>query len=331
MRDSRSSIPPAVTVTDIRDAATAGRDLELVEHHSIALESRPLRARRVVVRLPSATVIYHATNRRLRARATVQEGLLAYLVFGPRAAGTVEGLPVRAGMLVASAPGGRASFVVNPGYESLAVLVAPDEVRRQLLAHQQDPEFRSPRGVEILATGTGEALALFRFGRQLAASASRHPERFADGSAARVATGARLFALLLAAIRAPGPFDPQGLYRTQRAYSRIVAAAEQRVLAKPAERVRVPELCRAANTSERTLDAAFRRVTGLSPVQYLIRMRLHRVRAALLAAAPGSTTVSAEALTWGFRHFGEFSRTYTRCFGERPSETLRRRQPSPGG
>jgi transcriptional regulator GlxA family with amidase domain len=146
-----------------------------------------------------------------------------------------------------------------------------------------------------------------------------------------VAADIRLFALLLAAIRAPGPFDAPGLYRTTRAYSRIVAAAERRVLAKPAERVRVPDLCRAANTSERTLDTAFRRVTGLSPVQYLIRMRLHRVRAALLAAARGSTTVSAEALRWGFRHFGEFSRAYTRCFGERPSETLRRRQPPPGG
>jgi transcriptional regulator GlxA family with amidase domain len=58
---------------------------------------------------------------------------------------------------------------------------------------------------------------------------------------------------------------------------------------------------------------------------YLVRLRLHRVRAALLAAEPGATRVSTEALKWGFWHFGEFSRTYKQCFGESPSVTLRRK------
>lgn len=62
---------------------------------------------------------------------------------------------------------------------------------------------------------------------------------------------------------------------------------------------------------------------------YLIRVRLHRVRQALLAATPGSTTVSAEALRWGFWHFGEFSRAYRNCFNELPSETLRQRRAEP--
>jgi transcriptional regulator GlxA family with amidase domain len=62
---------------------------------------------------------------------------------------------------------------------------------------------------------------------------------------------------------------------------------------------------------------------GLTPVTYLIRVRLHRVRQALLAATQGSTTVSTEALNWGFWHFGEFSRAYRDCFGELPSDTLR--------
>jgi AraC family transcriptional regulator, ethanolamine operon transcriptional activator len=45
-----------------------------------------------------------------------------------------------------------------------------------------------------------------------------------------------------------------------------------------------------------------------------------------MAAASESTTVSAEALKWGFRRFGEFSRTYKDCFGETPSGALRQRQ-----
>jgi AraC-like DNA-binding protein len=51
---------------------------------------------------------------------------------------------------------------------------------------------------------------------------------------------------------------------------------------------------------------------------------LHRVRQALAAAKAESTTVSTEALNWGFWHFGEFSRAYKDCFGELPSDTLRR-------
>jgi transcriptional regulator GlxA family with amidase domain len=51
---------------------------------------------------------------------------------------------------------------------------------------------------------------------------------------------------------------------------------------------------------------------------------LHQARRALLAATQGSTTVSTVALDCGFWHFGDFSRAYRECFGELPSDTLRR-------
>ena len=83
--------------------------------------------------------------------------------------------------------------------------------------------------------------------------------------------------------------------------------------------------------SERTLQYAFKEVMGLTPLTYVIRLRLNRVRQALVAATHGSTTVSAEALRWGFWHFGDFSRAYKACFGEAPSETLRRKVVDPHG
>ena len=85
------------------------------------------------------------------------------------------------------------------------------------------------------------------------------------------------------------------------------------------------DLCRAVGVSERALEYAFKEVMGLTPVAYLTRLRLHRVRQALLAATQRTTTVSAVALDWGFWHFGEFSRAYKDCVGEMPSDTLRRR------
>ena len=104
--------------------------------------------------------------------------------------------------------------------------------------------------------------------------------------------------------------------------------AEAYALDRVGEHVSVTDLCRATGVSERTLEYAFRDVMGLTPVAYLIRLRLHRVRQGLMAGTHGSTTVTAEAVNWGFWHFGEFSHAYKECFGESPSDTLRR-PPSP--
>ena len=93
------------------------------------------------------------------------------------------------------------------------------------------------------------------------------------------------------------------------------------------------DLCQAAGVSERTLQYAFKEVMGMTPVAYLTRLRLHRVRQALRAATHCTTTVTAEALRWGFWYFGDFSRAYRECFSELPSDTLRRKPraaPEPG-
>jgi AraC family transcriptional regulator, ethanolamine operon transcriptional activator len=109
----------------------------------------------------------------------------------------------------------------------------------------------------------------------------------------------------------------------------LVKNAEDYALSHAGEPLYVTDLCRAAAVSERTLEYAFKEVLALTPVAYLQRLRLHRVRQALLAVTPGSTTVSAEALNWGLWHFGEFARAYKECFGELPSETLRRSRGEP--
>jgi transcriptional regulator GlxA family with amidase domain len=130
--------------------------------------------------------------------------------------------------------------------------------------------------------------------------------------------------LLLAALDTPADGPPPRSDRTHLARSRIVRIAEDYVLAHAGDRPHLTDLCLAAGVSERALEYAFTDVVGMSPTAYLVRVRLHRVRRALQAATRGSTTVSTEALNMGFWHFGEFSGAYKACFGERPSETLRR-------
>ena len=64
---------PAVSVTEISDPASADAGLELIELDAVQLESQPLRARSVLVRLGAASVLFHASNRRLRTSTSVQE------------------------------------------------------------------------------------------------------------------------------------------------------------------------------------------------------------------------------------------------------------------
>ncbi len=155
-------------------------------------------------------------------------------------------------------------------------------------------------------------------------TAERRPELFNDQRETRAAAQVGLLEALLAALGATTDFHTHRTDDTRRAQSRIVKAAEDYALAHMGDRLYVTDLCEASGVSERSLEYAFKEIMGMTPVAYLTRVRLHRVRQALLAATVGSTTVSVEALNGGFWHFGEFSRAYRVCFGELPSETLRR-------
>lgn len=91
----------------------------------------------------------------------------------------------------------------------------------------------------------------------------------------------------------------------------------------PAEPYDANRLAAIAQVSLRTLQEAFRRHVGMSPMAYVQEVRLQRVHRQLRAAAPGTTTVTDVAHAWGFVHLGRFARRYREHYGESPSQTLR--------
>ena len=124
------------------------------------------------------------------------------------------------------------------------------------------------------------------------------------------------------------PPAPAGCYPAERPSRRVpreqlVARVTTFLSDNISEPVTVAELSRTAGVSERTLRAAFQAVIGLSPKQYAITQRLRAVHAALRAAAPGTTTVTDIAMTYGFFELGRFAGRYRHTFGEAPSRTLR--------
>jgi AraC family ethanolamine operon transcriptional activator len=309
-----SSDLPSVTVVEISDPAIAGQGIELIDLDAVQLTSTPFRARRVVVRLEGGVVVYHSTNHRIRTRTKAQRGLLAYVTFDPRAKGTVNGLPIRPELMLAVEPETEVAFVTDAGYESITFLLPPADIRAHLHVRGREDDFGLPHGAETLQVDAAMVRRLFDWGKRLVDTAARQPALFNDRKDERAAAQVEMVETLLATLGATSDFEPAGADHVRQSQTLVVKAAEDYALSHVDERVYVT-----------ALEYAFKEVLGLTPVAYLNRLRLHRVRQALLAATHGSTTVSAVALDWGFWHFGEFSRAYKDCFDELPSDTLRRK------
>jgi AraC-like DNA-binding protein len=315
---------PAITIVEIGDSTAVGEGIEVIKLDAVQLQSMPLRARRIVVRIGASVLLFHSTNLPIRTRTALQSGFMAYVAFGPRAAGTLNGLSIGPDRVLAAGSGIEVEFVVAAGYESVSFLVPPDDIRAHLRGRRREGEFYLPHGVELLQPNLAAAHALYDWGRHLVNMAARRPQVF-DIPQTQAAAQAELLETLLATLSSAANVEFARRDLTRQAYSQVVRIAEDYALAHATKRLGVTDLCTAARVSERTLQYAFKELMGITPMAYLTRLRLHRVRQALRAATHGTTTVTAEALRWGFWHPGDFSRAYKECFGELPSETLRRK------
>ncbi len=117
-----TSASAAVTIDDLTDAATVGAGIDLAYHDAMTLQSLPLRARRVIVRLGAVMVVFYTSNLRVRTHTKVRARMLDAL--GP-AGGT------RAWSMTGPYGAGKSAFVVlltqllrRPMGESLALLRA---------------------------------------------------------------------------------------------------------------------------------------------------------------------------------------------------------------
>ena len=107
---------------------------------------------------------------------------------------------------------------------------------------------------------------------------------------------------------------------------RLVEMADAYVRASPDRLVTVSELCNALNISRRALQASFQDVLGVSPHAYIRAVSLNCVRSHLRDAESPYRSVQDAAAAFGFWHMSQFALDYREMFGERPSETLRRRE-----
>jgi AraC-like DNA-binding protein len=77
------------------------------------------------------------------------------------------------------------------------------------------------------------------------------------------------------------------------------------------------------HVSVRTLQEAFHRHLGMSPMAYVREVRLRRAHRDLRSADPSHSTVASIAHRWGFTHLGRFAAAHKARYGETPMQAIR--------
>jgi AraC-like DNA-binding protein len=126
----------------------------------------------------------------------------------------------------------------------------------------------------------------------------------------------------LAALAALDAFGTSGEPKGERAGPAMLRRACAFVEDNAHAPIGLLDIAAAAGVRPRTLQEHFRDRMGMTPTAYLRDVRLHRVRADLLAGAVA--TVAEAAQRWGFGNLGRFAADYRRAFGRPPSRDLRR-------
>jgi AraC-like DNA-binding protein len=105
----------------------------------------------------------------------------------------------------------------------------------------------------------------------------------------------------------------------------IVYRAEEYMRAHLTKPITISDLLRVSDCSRSVLFAAFRNTRNYTPMEFLTEQRLHLAREQLLYSKQ-KASVSSIAMNSGFISNSWFSQVYRKRFGERPSDTLRRRK-----
>ena len=319
---SQQAQGPAVMIFDLSDPSAAGEDFEILDQDVVHLGSEPFSAKRVLVNLDKSMFVYHSVSHRVRSRTRVPPALMAMVVVGPESRASFDGRDVDSKVLVAGEPGVEVEIVVEEEYESMTLMISPDEFTQHLRQRGREDAIRMPSGTEIWRTSESELRELFEIGKRLAETATSEPALLNNHDDVRGAAHKELLEWYFAALQMVEPSEPSRVEQTSQRYSGIVKTAQEYVMEQQGVGYSVTDLCEVTNTSERTLQYAFRKILDMTPIEYLIRLRLHRTHQDLRTASPESATVSKIAVNWGFWHFGDFSTAYKGCFDELPSETL---------
>jgi len=233
--------------------------------------------------------------------------------------GHINGAPLEEGGLLLFPPGGFYEGWSPRGYRWISAFFPKSETRRLVRAADVPPGRLSAASVRQARLRADDLAALraqvddLEFERPRAAPAPL-PERAAHELAAR-------WKRILMHGWTRGV--PVAAVAARRRGEELLRAADRYLRGHLAQPVYVADLVRATGSPERTLEHAFRRRLGLTPMAYLTWLRMAAARRRLTdRRRSSSATVTEAAHGVGFPHLGRFAAAYRRTFGEAPQATL---------
>jgi AraC family transcriptional regulator, ethanolamine operon transcriptional activator len=128
---------------------------------------------------------------------------------------------------------------------------------------------------------------------------------------------------LFAVFQTAAPVAPDRISDRQR--QRLVERVDGYVRANSDRLVPVAELCTTLSISRRALQTSFQDVLGISPHAYIRAISLNGVRGHLKDSHSPYSSIQDAAAAFGFWHMSQFAQDYRQLFGERPSDTFKRR------
>ena len=120
------------------------------------------------------------------------------------------------------------------------------------------------------------------------------------------------------------PRRPDAPRRDFRAISsQGLRAATEYIDAHLGEALKLVDVAAAAGIGVRTLQQAFKRELGTTPLGFIIERRMQRVHTDLTSPDNADQSIADVARRWGFVHMSDFAQRYRRRFGCTPTDTRR--------
>jgi AraC-like DNA-binding protein len=123
----------------------------------------------------------------------------------------------------------------------------------------------------------------------------------------------------------PSNYTEELLYQTDGSLACHVRKACDFIESHLHEDIKLGDIAAATKVCSRLLQKAFSHHCGCSPMRFLTQSRLQRIRQEL-ESAPSDTKIVDVMMQYGFTQGGKFAKEYQQLFGEKPSETLKRRR-----
>lgn len=103
--------------------------------------------------------------------------------------------------------------------------------------------------------------------------------------------------------------------------ARLVDRTLDVIHSSPLHELKVSDIAKSLHTNRRNIEIAFGQYLGISPKEYIINLKLNRIRSDLLSVPVYQKSISQIAKSHGIVHMGNFSKAYFNLFNENPSQT----------